>query len=113
MKIAGFAEWMALMAFVVVLGISQQHQKPIAAILIYIIAIAMFWFMIAASSRKHAKANRFPNCIPVGNPVVYALLGYFCYEGSVTDGLSPLYIVVSIAVGLGILRWVVSMMVLD
>lgn len=114
LKVVGFAEWIAFIVFVVVLGASQQSQKPVAAILVYAVAVAMLWFMIAASSRKRAKVNRFPNCIPVGNPVVYALLGYFCYEASVAEALyTPLLIAISVVVGIGILRWVISMMTLD
>lgn len=115
LKISAFAEWIAFTVFVVVFGASVQPDYLIAAVALYAVAAGMLWFMVAALSKKRAPANRFPNCIPVGNPVIYALLGYFCYKAiSDASGFDlAVPIAVGAAVGFGLLRWIISMIVLD
>lgn len=111
-KIFGYGEWLAFTGFVAMMG-CYAFISGVAwlGVLIAAVAVAMVWFMVAAASPRHAPQRRFPANIPVGSPVVYALLGYFSYEAWLYEPVwKPLLVSVMAVVAIGFLRWVISLL---
>lgn len=110
-KIAGYCEWISFAAFAAMLGIYAVKQASIwAAIIFFLAAGLMIVVMFTTASPKLSPKNRFPANIPVGNPMIFALLAYFGYEAwEYEPSWHPLMISVFIATAIGFLRWVVSL----
>lgn len=111
-KIFGYGEWFAFTVFVAMMGCYAFISDIMwLGVLIAAVAVSMVWFMVVSSSRRHAPKKRFPANIPVGNPVVYALLGYFSYEAWLYEPVwKPLLVSVMVVVAVGFMRWVVSLL---
>lgn len=110
-KVAGYCEWVAFIALTVLFGCYAVRQDaPVIAAVFFAATIGLLAVMVVTASPRRSPASRFPANIPVGNPIVYALLAYFSYEAWIFEPVwRPLIVGVMVVVVIGFLRWLVSL----